>query len=219
ERDALAGRYPAGTTFSVVAAAGLLQAGVRPGQKVPCTGDRSVGGARFQQRSATVGTTPTFQADLAKGCVTALASLARLVDGDTLAAAAADFGIGAGWSLPLRSFSGWIPAATSDADKARIIVGQSVRVSALSMALVAAAVADGAVRLPKLVTSLSSPDPAAEVPHPVATAPVALDADVVKRLRAMMREGVKSGSAKAAAAGREPVYGVAAEVTTTEKKQ
>ena len=59
----------------------------------------------------------------------------------------------------------------------------------------------------------------AEVPHPVATAPVTLDADVVKRLRAMMREGVKSGSAKAAAAGREPVYGVAAEVTHTEKKQ
>jgi len=219
ERDALAGEYPAGTAFSVVAAAGLLKAGVRPNQKVPCTGDRSVGGARFQQRSEAVGTTPTFQADLAKGCVTALASLARLVDGDTLAAAAADFGIGAGWSLPLRSFSGWIPAATSDADKARIIVGQSVRVSPLSMALVAAAVADGTWRPPKLVTSPSSPDPTAEVPHPKATAPVTLDRDVVSKLRAMMRQGVKSGSAKAAAAGRDPVYGVAAEVTHTEKKQ
>lgn len=219
ERDALAGRYPAGTAFSAVAAAGMLKAGVSPSHKVPCTGARSVGGARFQQRLVSSGATPTFQQDFAQGCVTALASMARLVDGGALTSAAADFGIGSAWSLPLRSFSGWIPAASNDAEKAKIIVGESVRVSPLSMALVAAAAADGTWRPPKLVTSPASPDPTAEVPNPVATAPITLDPAVLEKLRAMMREGVKSGSARAAASGRQPVYGIASEVTYTEKKQ
>jgi len=219
ERDALAGRYPAGTAFSVVAAAGMLKSGIRPSQKVPCTGDRSVGGARFQQASEVVGTTPTFQAGLAHGCVTALASMARLVDGETLAAAAAQFGIGAGWSLPLRSFSGHVPPAVTDAEKARVIVGQSVQVSPLSMALVAAAIAGGTWHPPTLVTSPASPDPTADVPNPVATAPITLDEGVAKQLRAIMRAGVESGSAKAAATARGRVYGVAAEVGHVENKQ
>src|SRR5690606_17463927 len=197
----------------------MLKAGIRPGHKVPCTGDRSVGGARFQQSSSAVGTVPTFQTSLAQGCVTALGSMARLVDAETLTAAAAQFGIGAGWSLPLRSFSGLVPPATTDAEKARVIVGQSVQVSPLAMALVAAAIADGTWHPPTLVTSPASPDPTADVPTPVTTAPVTLDANVVKQLRAIMRKNMESGSAKAAAGGRGRVYGIAAEAAHVENKQ
>jgi cell division protein FtsI/penicillin-binding protein 2 len=219
ERDALAGRFPAGTTFSVVASGGLLKAGVDPGRKVPCTADRSVGGARFQQRSGAAGPTPTFAADFAHGCVTALASTARLVDSATLAASATSFGIGAPWSLPLRSFSGWTPAGRTDAEKAKIITGQSVKVSPLSMALVAGAVATGTWRPPKLVTSPALPDPGSGLPAPTTSPPVRLDPGMVTKLKAMMRAGVTSGTARLAASGKDPVYGVASEVVYTEKKQ
>jgi Cell division protein FtsI/penicillin-binding protein 2 len=178
-----------------------------------------VGGARFQQQAYPTGRTPTLAADFARGCVTALASTARLVDRDALERSSEAFGIGAPWSLPLRSFSGWTPKAMSDADKAKIIVGQSVKVSPLSMALVASAVATGTWRAPKLVTSPASPDPDADVPPPAGPAPVKLDESMVAGLRSLMRAGVTSGTARLATAGKDPVYGVASVVGYTERKQ
>jgi cell division protein FtsI/penicillin-binding protein 2 len=224
ERDALAGKYPAGTAYSIIAAGGLLKAGIDPKRKVPCTADRSVGGARFQQQSlangaTAAGTTPSLAADFARGCVTALASTARLIGGDALADTAERFGIGSPWTLPLRSFSGWAPDATSDAEKARVIVGQTVKVSPLSMALVAGAIASGTWHAPKLVTSPASTDPDSDAPPPAGPAPVELDPDVTGKLRSLLRLGVTSGTARPAASGKDPVYGVASVVGYTDKKQ
>jgi cell division protein FtsI/penicillin-binding protein 2 len=220
EKDALAGKYPAGTTFSIIAAESLLKGGFDPRQKVPCTADRSVGGARFQQAGFLGGTaTPTFATDFAQGCVTALASLARRVNGPALMADAARFGIGGQWSLPLSTYSGSVPAPDGDAAVARIIAGQSVRVSPLSMALVAGTVASGTWHPPVLVTSPASPDPSVDSPPRVTLAPSPLDAGTLAKLRDLMRAGVTSGTAGAAATSGEPVYGVASGVAYMEKKQ
>src|SRR5690606_17890850 len=143
EKDALAGRFPAGTTFSIVAADAILKAGVQTKQKLPCPAERTVGGARFVHASEVTGSSRSFQENFAQGCVTALASLARRVSGEDLTRSAKTFGIGQPWRLPLKSFSGSLPSFGSDADKAKAIAGQNVQVSPLSMALVAAAVSSG----------------------------------------------------------------------------
>ncbi|MBP2705943.1 penicillin-binding protein [Microbispora sp. RL4-1S] len=220
EKDALAGKFVPGTAFSIVAAHGLVSAGLNPAQRVPCSADRTVGGARFQQSGIAGLVTPTFQTDFAQGCVTALASLARRVNGERLTGSAAQFGIGSGWRLPLKSFSGSVPSAKGDAAVARVIAGQTVRVSPLDMALVAGAVDSGTWRPPVLVTSPAQPTPAAGSAPATEPQPVTIDTAVNAKLRALMRAGVVSGAARAAEVpGGDAVYGVAGQAVQTERKQ
>ena len=66
----------------------------------------------------------------------------------------------------------------------------------------------------------AAPDPSAEGGTTAAAAqPVTLDPAVTAKLRTLMRAGVSSGAASAASAPGDPVYGVAAEVTQTDKKE
>ncbi|MEU8358866.1 penicillin-binding transpeptidase domain-containing protein [Nonomuraea sp. NPDC048882] len=209
ERDALAGKFPAGTAFSIVAADALFKAGVSPKQRLACPQERTVGGAKFVHVGQTTGvtTSATFQEHFAKGCVTALASLARRVSAGDLDRSAQGFGIGQPWRLPLKSFSGARPALSSDADKAKAIAGQNVQVSPLSMALVAATVASGTWRPPVLVTEPKTADPAAEPAPATQPAPIPMDPKVRATLTAMMRAGAAGTPAQA---GKGKVYGVTA---------
>lgn len=209
--DALAGKFPPGTTFSIVAADALLKAGVKPSQKLPCPAERTVGGAKFEQADQTTGATPTVQENFARGCVTALAALARRVNASALTQSATNLGIGVPWKLPLTSFTGTMPALDSDAAKAKAIAGQNVQVSPLSMALVAGAVASGTWHPPVLVTAPTKPDPAAAVVPVTPPKPVPLQPAVRTALTSMMRAGT-SGTAHAAQAGSSKVYGVSSTV-------
>ncbi|NUP03176.1 MAG: penicillin-binding protein [Nonomuraea sp.] len=215
EKDALAGKFPAGTAFSIVAADALLKRRVSPKQRLACPPERTVGGAKFVHTSQVAGaTSATFQDNFAKGCVTALASLARRVSADDLDKSAQAFGIGLPWRLPLKSFSGSLPELASDADKARAIAGQNVEVSPLSMALVAAAVGSGTWRPPVLVTDPKTPDPATDVVPVRQPAPVPLDPKVRTTLTAMMRAGATGSPAQT---GGGTVYGVRATAGTQDK--
>ncbi|MFI6900243.1 penicillin-binding transpeptidase domain-containing protein [Nonomuraea sp. NPDC050394] len=207
-KDALGGKYPAGTAFSIVAADALLKAGVKPGQRLRCPAERTVGGARFVLTGQTQQPTATFQESFARGCVTALASLARRVEPEQLKRSAEAYGIGVNWQLPLKAFTGKMPSLVTDAEKAQAIAGQNVEVSPLSMALVAAAVKSGTWRPPSLVTSPDRPDPAAEQLAVKPPASVPVDPSVRTALTAMMKAGVASSPSAQAGAGR--VYGVAA---------
>jgi len=208
ERHALAGRFPAGTAFSITAVGGMLKAKIDPRQKMACPADRSVGGAAFHQEGAPAGSSSSVQANFATGCVTALASLARRIDGAELAAEAAKFGIGAPWTLPLRSFSGSMKPLKNDAATAKAIAGQNVLVSPLSMALVAGAVASGTWRPPVLVTAPEIADSTPDAKPSKAPDPIKLDDKTVETLRTFMRSGVTAGSARAAAAPGDPVHGI-----------
>ncbi|NUW41132.1 penicillin-binding transpeptidase domain-containing protein [Nonomuraea rhodomycinica] len=210
EKDALAGKFPAGTTFSIIATDALVKGNVSPKLRLACPAERTVGGARFVETEQAAGVSqpaPTLTENFAKGCVTALASLARLVDAGALAQSAKAFGIGQQWQLPLKSFSGSVGELGSDADKARAIAGQNVQVSPLSMALVAAAVGSGTWRPPVLVTDPKSPDPTGEIAPAPAPQPVPLDPKVRSALTAMMQAGAKGSPAQA---GKGQVYGVSA---------
>ncbi|MEO3871215.1 penicillin-binding transpeptidase domain-containing protein [Nonomuraea sp. B12E4] len=209
EKDALAGKFPAGTAFSIVAADALLKADVSPKQRLSCPQERTVGGAKFVHPGQAAGATPsaTFEENFAKGCVTALASLARRVTAADLTRSAQAFGVGLPWRLPLKSFSGSLPQLSSDADKARAIAGQNVQMSPLGMALVAAAVGSGTWRPPLLVTEPKAPDPAAEVEPIVQPPSEPVDPTVRKTLTSMMKAGAAGTPAQA---GRGRVYGVTA---------
>ncbi|WP_043620529.1 penicillin-binding transpeptidase domain-containing protein [Nonomuraea candida] len=209
ERDALAGKFPAGTAFSIIAADALLKKGVSPKQRLACPQERTVGGAKFVHAAQPAGvtTSATFQQHFARGCVTALASLARRVTGDDLTRSAQAFGVGQPWRLPLKSFSGSRPKLSSDADKAKAIAGQNVEMSPLGMALVAAAVASGTWRPPVLVTEPRSPDASAEKTPASQPSPVPVDPKVRAALTTMMRAGAAGTPAQA---GKGRVYGITA---------
>jgi cell division protein FtsI/penicillin-binding protein 2 len=166
-----------------------------------------VGGQLFsdQQLSSSLGASPTFATDFAQGCSTAFAGLSRRLTSSALRQAVDGFGVGGKWQLPLPSFSGKVPNATSDGQLAGETIGQGVQVSPLGMALVAAAVDNGVYRSPVLVTN---------PPAPPSSSQSTLSASALSSLRKLMRTAVTSGSAQSANVSGTPVYGQTALVQT-----
>jgi len=197
---ALNARVTPGTAFTIVSTAALLGTGFSPSTEIPCTSVANVGGQLFsdQQLASSLGASTSFSTDFAQGCGTAFAGLSRRLTSSALRNAVNGFGIGAKWQLPLRAFSGSVPAATTDGQLAGETIGQGVQVSPLGMALIAAEVDSGAWHSPILVTG--PPDGTASARAPLA--PGALTS-----LRALMRAAVTSGSARRANVAGAPVYG------------
>jgi cell division protein FtsI/penicillin-binding protein 2 len=97
------------------------------------------------------------------------------------------------------AFSGSVPSTAGDAGLAAQTVGQgNVRMSPLSMAMVAAAVDAGRAHVPQVIQA--SPDPAS-------TPGAALDPSTMSALRGLMRGAVRSGAAHAASLAGAQVYG------------
>jgi len=198
---ALDGQFPPGDAFTIVSSAALLASGFSPNTNIPCAKTKSVGGETFtnDQPERGLGAQPPFRLDFARGCGTAFAGLSRLLTANQLTTAAAKFGLGAQWELPLPTFSGSVPAPATDAEQAAVTIGEGgVRVSPLAMALVAAEVDSGSWHRPILVTN--PPDPG-NVPV-AAFAPRLMDS-----VRSLMRGTVTSGAAHVANLAGAPVYG------------
>jgi cell division protein FtsI/penicillin-binding protein 2 len=199
--DVLNGHYPPGDSFTIISTAALLGTGFGVDTQIPCSGVTDVGGETFtnDQPEQGIGVEPPFRVDFAHACGTAFAGLSRLLTASQLTDAAARFGLGARWQLPLPGFAGSVPAPGSDAERAADTIGQGgVTVSPLAMALVAAEVDVGTWHRPILVTD--PPDPA-NVPV------VPFAAQVMNTLRGLMRDAVASGAAHAANLRGEPVFG------------
>jgi cell division protein FtsI/penicillin-binding protein 2 len=190
---ALTGRFPAGSTFKMVSAAALLSAGVvQPSSVVDCPGTTTVYGKRFQNENQfALGRVPLRTA-FAKSCNTTFTMLAQRLGNEALGRAAAAFGVGSAWTLPVDSFGGSVPVPKDDVEKAADAIGQGrVEVSPLAMALVAASVQRGAEVTPSLLAGRPA--------TPKAGAPDGPPAPVLPELRAMMRAVVTGGTATALA--------------------
>ena len=109
-----------------------------------------------------------------------------------------EFGIGADWSrLQVPAFSGSVPSATGEANLAAQTIGQgNVRMSLLSMAMVAATVDAGRWHVPQVLQASDPPGAGA-----------ALDTGVMTTVRGLMRGAVRSGAAQAASLPGQQVYG------------
>jgi cell division protein FtsI/penicillin-binding protein 2 len=187
-----------GTAFTIVSAAALLHSGLTVSTPISCENSFTVGGQTFT--SYGTGATKPFSAAFADDCGTAFAGLSERLDPGQFAQVVKGFGIGADWAqLPVPAFSGSAPAAADDAGLAAQTIGQGgVRVSLLSMAMVAAAVDSGAWRMPQLM-----PDP----DDPARNQSTALNPAQLSALRSLMRGAVRSGAARAASLPGTPVYG------------
>ena len=198
--DPLDGRYPPGAAFTIVSSEALLAKGVAVNTPVPCTKVNSVGGHNFHNvPQARTDQSATFAADFAQSCANALAGLSQRLNTAELNKAAAGFGFGQRWQLPLPGFSGTVGASGGVAQLAAATIGQgNVKVSPLTMADVVAQVATGSWHEPSLVTK--PPDARKSRQSPFTSSTLA-------SLRSLMREAVRSGAARRADVGGQPVYG------------
>ncbi|MDQ4070309.1 MAG: penicillin-binding transpeptidase domain-containing protein [Actinomycetota bacterium] len=193
---ALAGQYPPGSTFKVVTTAAFLGAGTRPDTPVACPAEATVGGQRFVNfEGGSLGGT-TFRTAFAQSCNTAFVTLSANLTDSALSGAATTFGFGADYDLGLPAEGGQFPPPRDVADRASQAIGQGrVVASPLHMATVAAAVAGGGWRAPRLL---------ADNPQ----APVnALDPPAASMLKELTAEVVRSGTGTAAAVPGQPVAG------------
>ncbi|HEX4813757.1 MAG TPA: penicillin-binding transpeptidase domain-containing protein [Nonomuraea sp.] len=186
---ALDGRYPPGSTFKAVTAIGLLAAGVSPQDRVTCPKYATIGGLRIRNSDEEEFGSVSFLDSFAHSCNTTFAPLAQSKLGaDKLLDAAEAVGFNQPLGIGVPAAKPSFPRAESDAELAAESFGQArITASPLSMASVAAAVADGTWRPPTLVPSLKQK--AAERPLP----------DGVKEpLHDMMAAVVTKGTAKSA---------------------
>jgi cell division protein FtsI/penicillin-binding protein 2 len=187
-----------GTAFTIVSAAALLSDGLTASTQISCENSFTVGGQTFT--SDGTGEEKPFSADFADGCGTAFAGVSERLSPSQFDQVVTAFGIGANWSpAPVPLFSGSAPSAAGEAALAAETIGQgNVRVSPLSMAMVAAEVDSGSWHAPQVVEGPTDPGSRPEA---------ALDPSVMSALRSLMRSAVSSGAAQAANIPGAPVYG------------
>ncbi len=195
---AMNARLVPGAAFTIVSAGALLSHKVSVKSQTSCANSFTVGGQTFTSEGT--GQQKPFSELFAEGCSTAFADLSEQLSASQWAQVVKEFGIGADWSqLPVPAFSGSVPSVTGDhAALAAQTIGQgSVRMSLLSMAMVAAAVDAGQWHVPQVIQTPASP-PSAGTP---------LDRNMTSALQGLMRGAVRSGAAQAARLPGQPVYG------------
>jgi cell division protein FtsI/penicillin-binding protein 2 len=164
---------------------------------ISCANSFTVGGRTFTSDGS--GTQKPFGTAFAQGCGTAFAQLSERLSPSQWAQVIKEFGIGSDWSqLPVPAFSGSVPPASDGALAAQNIGQGNVKMSLLSMAMVAAAVDAGSWHIPQMIQA--SPD-APSAPG------AAMSADMMSALRGLMRGAVRSGAAQAASTPGAQVYG------------
>jgi cell division protein FtsI/penicillin-binding protein 2 len=185
---ALAGRYAPGSTFKVISTAALLRDGLRVNAPVACPQTLTVGGRSFKNFEGEAGGAVPFAQDFAISCNTAFVSLSGRLSADALQRTARDFGVGRKVTLPVPVAPSQVPPGVDRVERAAAMIGQArIAASPLAMAGVAATVADGRWRAPRLVAS----DPHTTGPR--------VSGAVLGDLRSLMRRVVTSGTGSAVA--------------------
>lgn len=199
---ALTGRYPPGSTFTIVTAVAALESNqVTLDSPVACpattiVGERVVPNDHFVD----LGTVPLRTA-FARSCNTTFAQLASRLEAGALTDAAHQMSIGMDYDIPgVTTVTGQVPPSESLVRRAENGLGQGrVLSSPFGMALVAATVAAGG--------QLPTPVLIRGMPTHTALGPVApMPREVADVVRAMMREAVTQGTAKVLA-GQGQLYG------------
>ncbi|RBY96815.1 penicillin-binding protein [Blastococcus sp. TF02-8] len=196
--NALTGQFPPGSSMKTITATALLSAGaLTPDTAVPCPGTTVVEGREFEnQNKFDLGTVPFTEA-FAESCNTTFIQQGLELPDAALVDAAASYGVGTDWKLPVDVFGGKVPADSTGTTKAADAIGQGqVLMSPAQMALVAAGIASGTPAAPVEVLGA----------EPAGPAPTGPSAAALEALRPMMRQVVLSGTATALG-DRGEVYG------------
>ncbi|MEC3957018.1 penicillin-binding transpeptidase domain-containing protein [Nocardia sp. CDC153] len=187
----LTGLYPPGSTFKTVTVSAALQAGeVTPDSMVACPGKENIEGREIpNDNNFDLGQVPLHTA-FAKSCNTTMGRLAVQLAPDGLTTAAAQLGLGIDYVTPgLTTVTGKVPTADTPALRVEEGIGQGkVTASPFGMALVAAALAQGAVKPPMVVQGQ---------PGTADKQPPALPTGIADQVKSMMRETITGGTATA----------------------
>jgi cell division protein FtsI/penicillin-binding protein 2 len=195
---ALAGRFPPGSSMKTMTATALLTAGkLTPDSRVPCPGTTTVDGRQFENENKFDLGTVTLTEAFAQSCNTTFIQQGMTLPDDALAKAAASYGVGEDWKLPVGIFSGTVPSNATGTTKAADQIGQGqVLMSPAQLALVAAGIASGKPAAP--VEVVGAP--------PAGPAPSGPSSAVLEQLRPMMRQVALTGTARGLA-GYPNIYG------------
>jgi cell division protein FtsI/penicillin-binding protein 2 len=151
---ALEGRYPPGSTFKVISTAALLRDGLQTNETVTCPRTRNVGGRVFRNFEGGAQGAVPFARDFATSCNTAFVSLANRLTPNALTRTARDYGLGRPVKLALPVGQSAVPPGADAVARAATMIGQDrILASPLAMAGVAATVADGRWRAPRLLAA------------------------------------------------------------------
>ncbi|MGB9378025.1 MAG: penicillin-binding transpeptidase domain-containing protein [Mycobacteriales bacterium] len=184
---ALAGQYPAGSTFKIITATAALASGVvQPTSTVACPGTVTIGGRTIPNEDKfALGDVP-LRRSFARSCNTTFASLGVRTDPKVFQTTAAQYGVGAGWQFPVMSFSGSVSPPVDSVQRAFDAIGQGkVLMSPLAGELMAATVAHGTVPTPSLIAG----KPATAKQPPPAGPPANLLPSLRDFTRAVVTEG------------------------------
>ncbi|MDX6197402.1 MAG: hypothetical protein QOJ79_553 [Actinomycetota bacterium] len=186
--SALRGSYAPGSTFKTVTALAALMHGFTPASQLDCPATVTAGGKQFRNHEAGSRGRISLLTAYAQSCNTAFVNLSQSLPKGSVTAAARLLGFDAAEPLlPVPSAGGTLPPPADTAEAAADAIGQGrVEASPLLMASVAAAVADGMWRQPRLTSCPRCSE------HP-------LPAAAVSGLRQLMRAVVTSGTGSALA--------------------
>ncbi|HET9656985.1 MAG TPA: penicillin-binding transpeptidase domain-containing protein, partial [Kineosporiaceae bacterium] len=192
---AFASYYAPGSTFKIITATAALLNGATPDSATQCTQTLNVNGHAFKNAEKAPDSTPSLLQAFAESCNTAFIRLSQGLPAGALQKAAQLYGFNAGQPLSIASVGGQFPTPTGAVEAAADAIGQGkVEASPLQMASVAAGVASGTWRQPRLV-----PDCPTCASHPI---------PVASSLQPLMRAVVTSGTGTlAGSAPGGPVYG------------
>ena len=196
--NALSGNFPPGSSMKAITATALLSTGaLNATDPVACPGTTVVEGREFEnQDQFDLGTVPFTEA-FARSCNTTFIQQGLELPDPALAEAAASYGVGTDWQLPVDISSGSVPGDSTGTTKAANMIGQGqVLVSPAQMALVVAGIASGTPAAPVEIVGA----------EPSGPAPAGPGQQVLDALRPMMRQVVLAGTATALA-DRGEVYG------------
>jgi cell division protein FtsI/penicillin-binding protein 2 len=180
-----------GSTFKTVTSTALIaDRGLTPASPATCPATRTVDGEIFHNDEGEASGAIDLLTAFAQSCNTAFIGLATTdLTSAQLVAAATSYNIGTTPQMGFPAYGGSVPVPPDLAGLASAAIGQgATTVSPLVMAMVAAAIDSGTVRLPRLVVGAA--DDRAPT-HP-------LDPTVRTDLRTMMAAVVASGTAAGA---------------------
>ena len=160
---ALTGRYPPGSTFKTASALALLRTGLRVDEVVPCPATTRVDGKAFKNAEDEVLGDQPFTVDFAHSCNTAFVGSADRISSAQLEAAARDLGLTA-YDLEVDAFGADVPVTDDPVEHAAQVIGQGrVLASPLAVAVGAATVESGRLRLPRLLAESPASRPGPEL--------------------------------------------------------
>lgn len=151
---ALQGAQAPGSTFKIVTATALLNAGLTPDSPARCVNHTNYGYGKLYTNVTPDKPNATLDWDFAQSCNTGFIQLAGHLSPDSLPETGKKYyGLGATWQIGTTTVDGSIPGGTGDEMTSEMIGQGQLLMTTLNMASVSATVRDGVFHQPTILQS------------------------------------------------------------------